>query len=928
MTMKQLLSKGVCIAIALLCVNWMSAQDLWDRKTIASNFHGGNGTVNDPYQIRTGAELMYFVSQVNAGDDFSGKTVKLMNDINMNNDNFTISQTFAGTFDGGGHVLTMMVGVTSNDEPFQKVSGRIHHLGVVISMESQYKGVYYGRISIIGTLNEGGILEDCHYEVLPSASIFYYQPALAYSNYGIIRNCYAGGSFYIYGGYNRDGSLLVRDNFETGIIENCYAYVNNGTTNDYGYRALPLAYTDQGTLSHNSTNVEELNEWVDKHPEHSRWTESDTYKLVDFNPTAVCAVEFIDTLFSSTTPTLSIERGQPIGELATPDVDCTFMGWVRSGQIVTASDIVNSNWTLFAKWEQRIKKQPTKNDLSVKVDDKKHALFQWYAIYGEAYQYGSWQSTNHGSDSESSKTIEVTAKAGQELKFSYSVSSELRCDIFKFTCNGTTILSESGEKDAEYSYIIPEDGTYKFVFSYSKDSDTSQGTDMVVVSNIRLVDLSNELACTQDRLPASLVEKEGLYFCQICYSNTLSVLSTDTLFCIPGEITDPSEFENELFSSDLKTRSGQKVELPIMLTNNSDLSIVGISFNLTLPQGVTIATDEDGTPVYSLQSERLNTKQFSVYANQYDDGSWGIRISANNTTATLNGTEGEFMTLTLKIADDMAEGDYSISLTENKLSIRNTENIVSKVLRNSTSTLTINNVITGDVNSDGEVDLSDAIMVTYYSLKVVLPSFNESAADMNDDGEIDLSDAITIIYMSLGVHFGNNAKHPNRIAASNSDNLQLYGEGGSFCMSLSNEDNYLGFQYDIKLPTGATLTSLNLNDSRAAGHTLMYNQLEDGSYRVAAFSTSGDAFSGNLGELLSFTIDGNAQGAVSIENIFFVDTELRKRVFDDLSAIATGIESLAPALSEGNEDIYNISGQRLNKMQKGINIVKGKKIMK
>ena len=59
--------------------------------------------------------------------------------------------------------------------------------------------------------------------------------------------------------------------------------------------------------------------------------------------------------------------------------------------------------------------------------------------------------------------------------------------------------------------------------------------------------------------------------------------------------------------------------------------------------------------------------------------------------------------------------------------------------------------LAGDVNNDGEVDLSDAIMVTYYSLHVALTSFNETVADMNGDGKVDLSDAIIIIYKSLGV---------------------------------------------------------------------------------------------------------------------------------------------------------------------------------
>ena len=63
----------------------------------------------------------------------------------------------------------------------------------------------------------------------------------------------------------------------------------------------------------------------------------------------------------------------------------------------------------------------------------------------------------------------------------------------------------------------------------------------------------------------------------------------------------------------------------------------------------------------------------------------------------------------------------------------------------------VQEIVLGDVNGDGEVDLSDAIMVTYYSLHVAPANFNETVADMNCDGEIDLSDAIIIIYKSLGV---------------------------------------------------------------------------------------------------------------------------------------------------------------------------------
>ena len=55
----------------------------------------------------------------------------------------------------------------------------------------------------------------------------------------------------------------------------------------------------------------------------------------------------------------------------------------------------------------------------------------------------------------------------------------------------------------------------------------------------------------------------------------------------------------------------------------------------------------------------------------------------------------------------------------------------------------------GDVNGDGAVDLTDAIMIVYYSLGNELEGFFKLAADMNGDGAIDLTDAIIVVYQSL-----------------------------------------------------------------------------------------------------------------------------------------------------------------------------------
>lgn len=56
-------------------------------------------------------------------------------------------------------------------------------------------------------------------------------------------------------------------------------------------------------------------------------------------------------------------------------------------------------------------------------------------------------------------------------------------------------------------------------------------------------------------------------------------------------------------------------------------------------------------------------------------------------------------------------------------------------------------IIIGDVNGDGFVTPSDAIMILYHYFEVNLNGFNEKAADINGDGFITPADAIAALYM-------------------------------------------------------------------------------------------------------------------------------------------------------------------------------------
>lgn len=131
---------------------------------------GGNivdEQVNGVYEINTLAELKWFANQVNSGtNDFNGKTVRLMNDIDLNNEVWTpigqltedggIGNTFKGTFDGNGFTIKNL-SVTVEDGAaglFGTVQNCIEIKNLKIENANIESNHYAG--ALVGFLQENG----------------------------------------------------------------------------------------------------------------------------------------------------------------------------------------------------------------------------------------------------------------------------------------------------------------------------------------------------------------------------------------------------------------------------------------------------------------------------------------------------------------------------------------------------------------------------------------------------------------------------------------------------------------------------------------------------------------------------------------------------------------------------------------------------
>ena len=193
---------GVLYARFAESVVYAEKSDVWDGST-ASSFAGGSGTASDPFVIATGAQLKY----LQANSSYYSKAFKLGADIDLAGREWqaigTISNTFTGTFDGAGHVISNAKYVANGNyyALFGKVRGTVINLGV----ENFSVGFFETPHSYVGGMVAFG------------------------SNSAAFLNCYAKGTvemrvngkktFYV-------GGLIGLNEGESSIVSNCYSDVD------------------------------------------------------------------------------------------------------------------------------------------------------------------------------------------------------------------------------------------------------------------------------------------------------------------------------------------------------------------------------------------------------------------------------------------------------------------------------------------------------------------------------------------------------------------------------------------------------------------------------------------------------------------------------------------------------------------------------
>ena len=230
---------SLCVPTAFTETDIEGADPVGDWKNYASSSITVSG---NNYQIKSAGDLAYISNLAKNGETFRGKTVLLMNNIDISAHYFrpigSTDHRFAGTFNGQNYEITgLSIIAQTNDEgllAYTDTMGSIINLGIINPKLSNgsYLGPFVGH-------NDGKI-ENC-YTKGGTISGNYCVGGIAGYNSGIISNCYSQTKVY---GNDKCGGI-VGESMWMGTVSNCY---NTGEIE--GHDAAGIAGDNGGNVSY------------------------------------------------------------------------------------------------------------------------------------------------------------------------------------------------------------------------------------------------------------------------------------------------------------------------------------------------------------------------------------------------------------------------------------------------------------------------------------------------------------------------------------------------------------------------------------------------------------------------------------------------------------------------------------------------------
>lgn len=358
----------------------------------------------------------------------------------------------------------------------------------------------------------------------------------------------------------------------------------------------------------------------------------------------------------------------------------------------------------------------------------------------------------------------------------------------------------------------------------------------------------------------------------------------------------------------LTAKAGEEVDLSVVL--NADRPVVGFQFDLYLPDGVAVTTDDEGYEDIFLSTARTTTRKHELTAQQQADGSWRV-LCYSNSNYSFEGNEGEVCTIRISTSSDLNGQGYPIILRNVVTSYLNNDGDVEQSERDELTSyinlFTPEPLLFGDANGDEKVNVTDIATIVSYIMGRTPSQFVFGLADAYPDGQINVSDITATV--SIILNSNSQQQAPRRRILRSPDaqvseetvtaNLEVIpfaiapGEEKEVEVVLNNpDDDFTGLQFDLVLPSGIELVSDEIGylvdlGSRTTSrkHTIEAALQGDGSVRVMAYSNRNSNFSGNEGDVVILTLKADDNQVAGVYNLQLKNIVLSQAVENDINQV-------------------------------------------
>ena len=202
---------------------------------------------------------------------------------------------------------------------------------------------------------------------------------------------------------------------------------------------------------------------------------------------------------------------------------------------------------------------------------------------------------------------------------------------------------------------------------------------------------------------------------------------------------------DQLLVEDVSVKPGSVKEISVEL-NNPDRTYSVLEFNLSLPEGVSIAKDDNDEWMVTPNQSRL-TDAYVLAVDCLADGSYKFLIYPVD-GSSITGNAGELFKMTLSVSESSEGGAATFF---NQL-FADADAKGYEPMDNSFA-IEIDARIPGDVNRDGSVTIADVTAL----VNIILgkddgpsPMYDHEVADVNSDGKVTIADVTALVNKILG----------------------------------------------------------------------------------------------------------------------------------------------------------------------------------